>query len=660
MKRKLYNTIVFSFFVANIFAQKTDKKYTEKFYTNKNVEIVLNASNTHVEVQNWNKNEILVEASIEVEGVSKKEAQKYIDKWRFEALGNKSKVRINANGSGHFGFGNDDFVLFNNYPKAERQLREFTNGSSTVFGDSIFISTRDGIKLNRKAKLCFPHKLQDLPATKVTSHTLNGNVFLNDYTYLGMGSIILPDLEVFEFPSSQANNLFNNFDKLSFDTKELKRNDEDYVYRWSNNKKEIKIKTRKEWERFKKTKEYKRLRKTMKDGKKIAKAQKQLLKEYEKAEGSKGIGGMYLKNISSNFWFPNIHGDMIFTDIDNVDFDFDKYSQDGDDYFFKWKDSIKIVDINSKKAWEKFKKSKEYKKLKKELKPVKEKYLKEKEQKQKLRKFKSNKLSSNSKSGIYVWDNNNKNYFFIGENSMLKTTTPTIINLRGTERIHKKQGKLVTSYFYDNDKETRKVKIKKKIIIKVPKEATFSLNTRHCKLNLANVAVSGKTSYGILNATGLIGGSLRVNSVNEVNIKYLNACTLFVNNSSLVNIEKLSKANLTVNSSNVNIDEIHQGATINNKFGDTKVYNINPNFKDLKINLMNSSINLPLKKINTNFDVDFVRSKFQFVNGTKLQQNKIFKVLNNKEISVKSKINASKKTKNNIVIKGKYASVTIF
>ncbi len=56
----------------------------------------------------------------------------------------------------------------------------------------------------------------------------------------------------------------------------------------------------------------------------------------------------------------------------------------------------------------------------------------------------------------------------------------------------------------------KKVKIKKRLEIKVPKGATFDLNTRHCKVKLPNTVASGKVKYGTFNANNLNGGELTI------------------------------------------------------------------------------------------------------------------------------------------------------
>ena len=115
MNHKSYKHIITVFalcFLGTTFAQKFDKKFTESFKVNKDVEVAINASNTEINVTTWNKNEVQVQAFIEIEGLSKKDAEKYFEEWNFEALGNKSKVKITAKGNNSFHFKND-FIMFN-------------------------------------------------------------------------------------------------------------------------------------------------------------------------------------------------------------------------------------------------------------------------------------------------------------------------------------------------------------------------------------------------------------------------------------------------------------------------------------------------------------------------------------------------------------------
>lgn len=98
-------------------AQKIDKKITEKFKVNSDATIVINATHTDVDIETWNKNEVSIEAVMEIEGVSEKEAEKIFKKWKFEALGNKNKVKI-ISLSNNFGF---DFKFDFDFPDIEVQ-----------------------------------------------------------------------------------------------------------------------------------------------------------------------------------------------------------------------------------------------------------------------------------------------------------------------------------------------------------------------------------------------------------------------------------------------------------------------------------------------------------------------------------------------------------
>ena len=88
--------------IGTTFAQKFEKKFSENFKTNKDVKIYINASHTDINVTSWNKNEVQVNAIIEVEGVDKEVAEKYFKNWEFDALGNKRKVEIKSRDSNNF------------------------------------------------------------------------------------------------------------------------------------------------------------------------------------------------------------------------------------------------------------------------------------------------------------------------------------------------------------------------------------------------------------------------------------------------------------------------------------------------------------------------------------------------------------------------------
>ncbi|REE79926.1 hypothetical protein BX611_2826 [Lutibacter oceani] len=109
MKTYTYNITAFLLlFSVALNAQTFDKKIKENFKVNSDVEIVINAAFMDVDIETWNRNEVSVEAVMEVEGVEENEAKKILKQWKFEALGNKSKVKISSlSDNMHFEFDSD-------------------------------------------------------------------------------------------------------------------------------------------------------------------------------------------------------------------------------------------------------------------------------------------------------------------------------------------------------------------------------------------------------------------------------------------------------------------------------------------------------------------------------------------------------------------------
>lgn len=97
MKILKHNLIVALLLVtATLFSQNRKQNFTESFVVKSNVVVEINTSNTEVTVEHWNKNEVFVEAVIEVEGVTVEESRSLFDSWDIEALGNSSKVVITS------------------------------------------------------------------------------------------------------------------------------------------------------------------------------------------------------------------------------------------------------------------------------------------------------------------------------------------------------------------------------------------------------------------------------------------------------------------------------------------------------------------------------------------------------------------------------------
>lgn len=409
MKHRFYKPIITLMticFIANMYGQKYDKKFTESFKTNKDVEVVINATNTDIKVTNWNKNEVAITAYIEVEGLSKKEAEKYFKNWNFEALGNKKKVQITSKGNNKF---KDDFVFFDD---------------------------------------------------------MNFDFQLPEIDMSNLDIVVLPEMDFdFDFDFDP--------DKIIEDLGDLEENigkNGKYSFMWKDDDHDIEIKSKKEWEAFKKTKDYKELKKKMKIDK------EKMRKEFAKS-----------KELMKK----------------------------------KLKESKSKMIINKEKVRKQLEKAKEH-----------------------LKKLKFDFYSD-------------KNDFKING---------------------------------------KKVKIKKRLEIKVPKGATFNLNTRHCKVKLPNTVAFGNVKYGTFDANNLLGGKLTIN-YSPVKINDLDASTLFLNNVTDAKIASVTNTTMNNNSSEVNIAKINENVIISDKFGKLTIQSIISAYKNFSLNLDNSDATLDLSNL---------------------------------------------------------------
>lgn len=168
-------------------AQIYDHKYSEEFNTKDNVVIALDTRHTDVEIETWNKNKVLIEATIEITGASSKErADEIIQNWKFKALGNTSEIQI-------------------------------TSKTRSLYGKEIVSSNGDDIIHINDFDFDF-----DFPEVSV------GNLAVLDSLH-----IVLPD-ELY-FPEllivPKLGDLNFSFDSLSFDYEKYK-NDENYLKEW--------------------------------------------------------------------------------------------------------------------------------------------------------------------------------------------------------------------------------------------------------------------------------------------------------------------------------------------------------------------------------------------------------------------------------------------
>ena len=110
---------VFVFLLAlSAYGQKETKTYNESFKVAGDAVIDINTSYADIEFETWDKNEVSVQAVIELEGATKEEADAYFKKGGIKILGNSKSIEISTQAEGLFSYGTsigdiqiDDFII---------------------------------------------------------------------------------------------------------------------------------------------------------------------------------------------------------------------------------------------------------------------------------------------------------------------------------------------------------------------------------------------------------------------------------------------------------------------------------------------------------------------------------------------------------------------
>lgn len=101
LRRTPFSPIVLllCFITIGAVGQSKSKTFNETFSVSKEAVLDVNTSHTDIEFETWSKDEIEIEATIEIEGATEEEAAQYFEGSGFEILGNSKKVTISTNGN---------------------------------------------------------------------------------------------------------------------------------------------------------------------------------------------------------------------------------------------------------------------------------------------------------------------------------------------------------------------------------------------------------------------------------------------------------------------------------------------------------------------------------------------------------------------------------
>lgn len=78
------------------YGQKQRKTFSESFDVAADAVLDINTSHADIEFETWNKNKVVIEATITIEGASEEEAKDYFENGGFEIMGNSSRITVST------------------------------------------------------------------------------------------------------------------------------------------------------------------------------------------------------------------------------------------------------------------------------------------------------------------------------------------------------------------------------------------------------------------------------------------------------------------------------------------------------------------------------------------------------------------------------------
>ena len=102
----------------SVYGQKETKTYKESFKVGDNAVIDINTSHADIEFETWEKNEVVIEALVTLEGATKEEAKDYFKSGGVKIIGNSQRIEISTKAENSIFLGNNfgdvivnDFVI---------------------------------------------------------------------------------------------------------------------------------------------------------------------------------------------------------------------------------------------------------------------------------------------------------------------------------------------------------------------------------------------------------------------------------------------------------------------------------------------------------------------------------------------------------------------
>lgn len=291
---------------------------------------------------------------------------------------------------------------------------------------------------------------------------------------------------------------------------------------------------------------------------------------------------------------------FVYSGNDKFSFDYEKYKKDGDKYVEKWKKEYKEkYDEDWDERMEKWAKrlaerTERLEKRKKEYKKSRELIKEKREKAEKDRVIAMEKLRGrvNGLGDNIIWSDGGQNSFF---------------------RV------------YGGKDDENSAKVKKTIIIRMPKGTKLNMNVRHGEVKMVNVLrnIKADLSHSSLLAEVIDGDQTEIKcSYAPVIIDNWNGGRLNVNYIKDVQLKNVRDLNLLAKSSDVVIDEVITNVFLSSRGGSLNIDRVNPKFKSLLVSLQNTDAVIVLPSTTYDFKYQGERSKIDHPESLKVTEKK--------------------------------------
>ncbi|AEM69374.1 hypothetical protein Murru_0318 [Allomuricauda ruestringensis DSM 13258] len=176
-------------------------------------------------------------------------------------------------------------------------------------------------------------------------------------------------------------------------------------------------------------------------------------------------------------------------------------------------------------------------------------------------------------------------------------------------------------FYFSSDGEHKEYKVKKRIIIKMPKYIKLNLNVRHGEVKLAENTknINASLSYASLLASTIDGDKTDIRvSYSPVVVQNWNYGSLSTDYSDKVNLKEVKELKLHSVSSNVVIGSIANRATVTNNFGVLSIDEVSDGFSTIDISMENGELDCKLPKTPYTISVSETTSGFQYPKALQL------------------------------------------